>query len=796
MLSLYIRCLTLFACLGLLLIGCDTSNPESPLASDQPQSNAPDQTPTSIKSATTIAAQPTNQVSNMSTSVASTTIPTITVPNYPTPVQPDAQGVGEIQPVATMSDEVVSFLLYFPPEGGVTGCLTAGFSPQGKPLFGVDMDSLTYGQTVGVCYTDFPSGTVSEQVVDPSGKVVSNYTFEIDASKSLNVYASDFTPLPKDMKGEYTIRSKTPLGDRTTTFNVVDFDPETVNFNGAASNKRAFHVIDVDKDRVELQPTYLLAYNFEPREQVPTLFYEPCIYSGWRRQGLYGSQYITSGLIQVNERGFAFVPITGTLQTLLAGRAFDVVGRSLPGDASAGQNAGIYDASNAGGSVKFEAVEPGLFDYSYNDRKICSAPAAAKISTSSTANKQAELIRSFELGAKFTQIYAHHQFNLEVADSTLFVGIDDGELIDMDVKAPDTSYAWDITTGKNVRAYTLPFFPQGVIKVVAQDITYEFLADNKRYLAITKKSDVDTISNELFLVNPNTKALERVFSTEQSWATWLVAKPTMFGEVRSPAITVAGNMAIFAQPGYIVATDINNKQVRWQVPLPRDVSAPPAATSSTVYVPSYDGYLYALDILTGKERWKFPVGDWVNKPVVSSSSVYVRGDNNYLFALDADSGTEQWRYTPTHPNEMFVSDPVIDGQFVFIGVNKYNYLGSGTFDGVTSSLAVYELSTDTSNTGRVTPEIGRGTVVADDTTTTTSTVKYRTADPEDHYVTVRGEATTSSAEIQRLPANQQVVCERIVSGEELLYQDKASSDWTYCPNVGGYIFLPLLIPEQ
>jgi hypothetical protein len=68
--------------------------------------------------------------------------------------------------------------------------------------------------------------------------------------------------------------------------------------------------------------------------------------------------------------------------------------------------------------------------------------------------------------------------------------------------------------------------------------------------------------------------------------------------------------------------------------------------------------------------------------------------------------------------------------------------------------------------------------------------QYQVIQTQDGFVTVRAEPTTSSASQARLDPGTIVDCTDIIMGETIA----GSSEWTYCPEAGGYIFLDLLIP--
>ena len=63
---------------------------------------------------------------------------------------------------------------------------------------------------------------------------------------------------------------------------------------------------------------------------------------------------------------------------------------------------------------------------------------------------------------------------------------------------------------------------------------------------------------------------------------------------------------------------------------------------------------------------------------------------------------------------------------------------------------------------------------------------------QDGFTSVRETPSTKSVEKRRLAAGTVVTCQAVVKGEAIF----GSSDWRYCPGVGGYIHSKLLIPKK
>lgn len=82
--------------------------------------------------------------------------------------------------------------------------------------------------------------------------------------------------------------------------------------------------------------------------------------------------------------------------------------------------------------------------------------------------------------------------------------------------------------------------------------------------------------------------------------------------------------------------------------------------------------------------------------------------------------------------------------------------------------------------------------VATQTPIIVSLRRLEVADNYDHFVSVRLQPISTSTEIKRLYTGDIVFCSYEMQGENI----KGASTWIYCPDEGGFIFLPLLIPRS
>jgi hypothetical protein len=73
------------------------------------------------------------------------------------------------------------------------------------------------------------------------------------------------------------------------------------------------------------------------------------------------------------------------------------------------------------------------------------------------------------------------------------------------------------------------------------------------------------------------------------------------------------------------------------------------------------------------------------------------------------------------------------------------------------------------------------------------TQRFRAIQSSDGFIAVREQPSTRSREVERIPSGGEVVCTGAVAGERLTLLGVTSDQWLSCPDVGGYIFAPLLI---
>lgn len=103
----------------------------------------------------------------------------------------------------------------------------------------------------------------------------------------------------------------------------------------------------------------------------------------------------------------------------------------------------------------------------------------------------------------------------------------------------------------------------------------------------------------------------------------------------------------------------------WGLRLSRGATySSPLVTDDSVYIGS-DKYLVAVDIESREIRWRFATGDTVrSSPVMSGSAVIVGSEDGYLYAIDADSGEMLWKL---QLGEMITSSPTVADGIIYVG---------------------------------------------------------------------------------------------------------------------------------
>lgn len=102
------------------------------------------------------------------------------------------------------------------------------------------------------------------------------------------------------------------------------------------------------------------------------------------------------------------------------------------------------------------------------------------------------------------------------------------------------------------------------------------------------------------------------------------------------------------------------------------VTATPAVSGGTVYLPTWSGQVVALDARTGAQRWMAKLPDLIDSsPALSATQVFVSDDQGSVHALDRATGAVKWsQLVDKHAEAHLWSSPIyIPGsELVLVGV--------------------------------------------------------------------------------------------------------------------------------
>ncbi|MCK5258868.1 MAG: PQQ-binding-like beta-propeller repeat protein, partial [Thermoplasmatales archaeon] len=131
---------------------------------------------------------------------------------------------------------------------------------------------------------------------------------------------------------------------------------------------------------------------------------------------------------------------------------------------------------------------------------------------------------------------------------------------------------------------------------------------------------------------------------------------------------------------YAVNTETGN--LKWKFETGWGVETTPIVDDGLVFVGSHDNDFYALHGNNGTMCWAFTCKSGIHSsPAVSDNYVIFGSDDGRLYCLDKLNGNFIWNFSPGYTIDdkinylttPIISDPIIDGETVFIGVNGNIY---------------------------------------------------------------------------------------------------------------------------
>jgi outer membrane protein assembly factor BamB len=687
----------------LLLAGCDIG--ASP-ASDRPTVSAPTTAPVTLRPASTPSAPssvPTLAATRPapSTPTSDQSPPAPTEPPAPTVPQPasnsDAVVVGMV-PNPVLPVNLAEQLAFAPSQGAggnTADCMENGRMPAGVSTLRVSEDSIDIAGQVALCYIGFDGGAVNEQVLGPSGELVRSLEFTID--KLLD--ASDFTALPGDRPGRYTVVAKMSQGEFRAAFEVTDhvaFKPQgerSVVPIGRGNSKYVHTIQDT---------AYLFASGFAPEERLDLYFYEACRITGHRRGIALGRNYVIGGRARVNREGWAFIRIPDDIAGALRSAAkYNVLARSEQGPAPTpiafeehnGEILGwIFDLANPLDrelNRERAAFTGSHFDLSMDtngnvrneDLPVCPAPgtiAAAPLTAApevrATVNVSVVSGSDLELSHYFAaaggMIYIAGQNELLAIDSSRgtiqwrvttnwrpssLPPLLDGDALYLVAWGDPPGarlFAFNRLTGQLYRQTPLP---------ETGELLAAFILDGAIYLGDDH--------GRLTAVDAATGRIRWSVETGDAISTLFDADGALYAATRNGQLYTLNRDTGTVE--HLVQSPV--KWNSWLVSLGTLFTAawkPALAVAQNVaYIGGEDRQLYAVDVQTGENRWVVPIETGVSAtPAIADGSVYVGSYAGYLYALDAATGQERWRF----PVGDWVNTPVVaDGVVYVSGENNH-----------------------------------------------------------------------------------------------------------------------------
>ena len=243
-----------------------------------------------------------------------------------------------------------------------------------------------------------------------------------------------------------------------------------------------------------------------------------------------------------------------------------------------------------------------------------------------------------------------------VADSTLFLGSIEGEVVAVDIS--EGSVLWEVpleTSGQAgggfgcaPAATTLAIYGT---PAVSGDLVY-----------------VGGYNGKIYAITSDSGALRWVYPREGS----------LDGSIVGGLVISQGKVYFGCSDGKLYALDAATGDKNWDFPTGDKIWSTPAIDGDTLFVTSFDKKLHAVDAATGKGKWEFDTaesdagGAIISTPVVYNNTVYIGSFDRHLYAVDATDGTQVWQFpvgdeVDNKPESWFWAKPVICDNTIYAG---------------------------------------------------------------------------------------------------------------------------------
>jgi outer membrane protein assembly factor BamB len=157
--------------------------------------------------------------------------------------------------------------------------------------------------------------------------------------------------------------------------------------------------------------------------------------------------------------------------------------------------------------------------------------------------------------------------------------------------------------------------------------------------------------------------------------------------------------AVDQDAAYVVATegsdwtlsafDMNDGDLRWQIPVEQQVFRSPRTGSGMVFLAA--GALYGIDADSGDILWMCTAeGNFLSEPFPTSTAVYATSSDGFVYALDPFTGVLVWR---VDTEIVSLESPTVEEDVVYVPATQGQLLALSS-DGVL--LSRYDLATGVS----------------------------------------------------------------------------------------------------
>jgi outer membrane protein assembly factor BamB len=122
----------------------------------------------------------------------------------------------------------------------------------------------------------------------------------------------------------------------------------------------------------------------------------------------------------------------------------------------------------------------------------------------------------------------------------------------------------------------------------------------------------------------------------------------------------------------IVSYDLETKNEKWRIAIPRGVEASGAAIRDTLFVGGLDGKLYSVNLPDGRINWTFDTKtEVVSEPLLDEGVLYFMAGSQSMYAVDGVSGKQMWSYSRQDTSSNMTvrggSKPALVGGMLYVG---------------------------------------------------------------------------------------------------------------------------------